>query len=158
MTDNPPNNRPRRTSKAASHRKDAGTLPSANRAPRYAVGYARPPKASQFKPGVSGNPRGRPKGSQSLRAKLANVLTSKIVKREGDKKRTITAMEGMVWKQVESGLKGNERAVLSAFKLASALGLLEKIGGADDGPSLSRTEQDLVDELLSKFPKGPIED
>ena len=94
----------------------------------YAVGFGKPPRSSQFKPGQSGNPSGRPKGSQSLRTKIANVLTSKIVKREGDKEKTITAIEGMVWKQVESGLKGNERALLSTFKLASALGLLEKAG------------------------------
>lgn len=124
----------------------------------YAVGFGKPPKSFQFKPGQSGNPRGRPKASRSLRAKLADVLTSKIVKREGDKKKTITAMEGMVWKQIESGLKGNERAVLSTFKLAAALGLLEKVGGADDGPSLSPSEQGLFDELLSKVSKGPIED
>ena len=28
----------------------------------YDVGYARPPKATQFAPGKSGNPKGRPKG------------------------------------------------------------------------------------------------
>ena len=102
--------------------------PRAHEDASYAVGFGKPPKRFQFKPGLSGNPRGRPKGSQSLRTKIANVLTSKIVKREGDKEKTITAIEGMVWKQVESGLKGNERALLSTFKLASALGLLEKVG------------------------------
>ena len=29
---------------------------------RYAVGYGRPPTSSQFQPGQSGNPQGRPKG------------------------------------------------------------------------------------------------
>jgi hypothetical protein len=28
------------------------------------VGYKRPPKATQFKPGKTGNARGRPKGSR----------------------------------------------------------------------------------------------
>jgi hypothetical protein len=31
----------------------------------YDVGYRKPPVASQFKPGTSGNPRGRPKGVRS---------------------------------------------------------------------------------------------
>ena len=32
----------------------------------YAVGYARPPKPTQFQPGQSGNSAGRPRGRQSL--------------------------------------------------------------------------------------------
>jgi hypothetical protein len=32
----------------------------------YPVGYARPPKATQFQPKHSGNPSGRPKGRPSL--------------------------------------------------------------------------------------------
>ena len=35
----------------------------------YEVGYGKPPVAGQFKPGQSGNPRGRPKGSRN-RTKL----------------------------------------------------------------------------------------
>ena len=30
--------------------------------PDYAVGYGKPPQHSRFKPGRSGNPKGRPKG------------------------------------------------------------------------------------------------
>lgn len=36
-------------------------LPS--EAARYEIGYAKPPKATQFKTGHSGNPQGRPRGS-----------------------------------------------------------------------------------------------
>ena len=32
--------------------------------PAYEVGYAKPPKATRFQPGKSGNPKGRPKGSR----------------------------------------------------------------------------------------------
>ncbi len=39
----------------------------------YEVGYCRPPLATRFRPGQSGNPRGRPKGSRNLRAVVKAV-------------------------------------------------------------------------------------
>jgi len=35
--------------------------------PVYEVGYGKPPKASQFKSGISGNPKGRPRGARNNR-------------------------------------------------------------------------------------------
>jgi hypothetical protein len=50
----------------ANHRKVRLTPPSPESA-NYGVGYGKPPKASQFSPGQSGNPKGRPKGARNKR-------------------------------------------------------------------------------------------
>ena len=42
-----------------------------------AVGYGRPPVNRQFKPGQSGNPRGRPKGSKNFATIFAEALKKK---------------------------------------------------------------------------------
>lgn len=42
------------------------------------VGYGRPPKRTQFKPGQSGNPRGRPKGAKNLKTDLREELRAKM--------------------------------------------------------------------------------
>ena len=39
----------------------------AERGGDYKVGYGRPPQATQFKPGKSGNNHGRPKGTSPIR-------------------------------------------------------------------------------------------
>ncbi len=40
----------------------------------YDVGYRKPPKHTRFKPGQSGNPRGRPKGTKNLKTDLIEEL------------------------------------------------------------------------------------
>ena len=42
------------------------------------TGYGKPPKKYQFKKGVSGNPRGRPKGTSSLLSDLNKIVNQKI--------------------------------------------------------------------------------
>ena len=42
------------------------------------TGYGKPPKKHQFKKGVSGNPRGRPKGKSSLLSDLNKIVNQKI--------------------------------------------------------------------------------
>ena len=42
------------------------------------IGYGKPPKKHQFKKGVSGNPRGRPKGKSSLLSDLNKIVNQKI--------------------------------------------------------------------------------
>ena len=43
------------------------------------VGYKQPPRKTQFKPGKSGNPRGRPKRKVNMSESLNRVLDDKIV-------------------------------------------------------------------------------
>jgi Family of unknown function (DUF5681) len=46
---------------------------------RRAVGYRSPPEHTRWKPGESGNPSGRPKGSKSLQSLLWQAVQRKIV-------------------------------------------------------------------------------
>ena len=90
------------------------------------VGYGHPPTRSQFKPGQSGNPKGRPKGSRNLRHAIEQMLTDKITVREGDNVRRVTRLEAVLLKQLTQALKGDLRAIQAAYASASALGLLEE--------------------------------
>jgi hypothetical protein len=57
------------------------------------VGYGRPPREHRFKPGQSGNPKGRPKGRRSENQMLEELMSRKMTIREGDRVRKISLRE-----------------------------------------------------------------
>ena len=116
---------------------------------RVPVGYGRPPVETQFKPGTSGYPNGRPKKSRNLKTIIRNALTASVIVREGEKKRSVSKLEGVVLRQLESALKGNDKAALATLKMAAQVGLLDVGDKEMESPHLSAGEQQIIDELLA---------
>ena len=83
----------------------------------YDVGYAKPPKESQFKKGESGNLKGRPKGAKGVMASLKRELESEITVQEGNRTERITKSEAMAKQLVNKALKGDIRAMIALLKL-----------------------------------------
>ena len=79
----------------------------------YEVGYGKPPKHTRFKPGQSGNPAGRPKGSgrKSLRSDIEDELRERIWVREGDRSYRVSKGRAMVKALVARAMKGDPKAV-----------------------------------------------
>ena len=87
-----------------NNRKDPGPID-------YDVGYGRPPRATQFAPGESGNPRGRPKGSRSVGAILQDILRQKIAVTENGKTRRIPTLEVMFRRLVNDAVRRDPTAL-----------------------------------------------
>lgn len=75
----------------------------------YEIGYGRPPRATQFKPGESGNPRGRPRGSKNLSLLLEEELTQRVTINENGRRRRITKRAAIVKHMVNKTLSGDPR-------------------------------------------------
>ena len=74
------------------NRKGRLTPPPSPEAPPYEVGYCKPPIAPRFKPGRSGNPKGRPKGARNKLPALGEERLKTIIITEAY--RTIKVSEG----------------------------------------------------------------
>jgi hypothetical protein len=74
------------------------------------VGYKRPPKSARFKPGQSGNPKGRPKHARNLRTEFLEELSEVIRVREGDREMQISKQRAFVKALVAAAIKGDMRA------------------------------------------------
>jgi len=84
---------------------------------RSDVGFKRPPKEHQFKPGVSGNPRGRPKGSRSLSSLVDEALSETILVKVRGRSVRMTNRAVMVKQLVDRALKGDHKAILVLSKI-----------------------------------------
>ncbi|MGY4334515.1 hypothetical protein ACVWWG_008932 [Bradyrhizobium sp. LB7.2] len=79
------------------------------------VGYGRPPPEHQFKPGQSGNKKGRPKGSKNEATIINKLLNRTIHIRENGRARKITVLEGILTQFANDALKGKDKS--AAFLL-----------------------------------------
>jgi Family of unknown function (DUF5681) len=60
------------------------------------VGYGRAPMMTRFRPGQSGNPRGRPKRARNLGTVVAAALSERVAINENGRRRRITKLKAAV--------------------------------------------------------------
>lgn len=117
----------------------------------YRVGYKSPPKATQFKPGHSGNPKGRPKGIRPVGAVLQEIIQQKVAVTEGGKTRHMPALEVMLRRLTNDAMRSDQKAV----KL-----LLSLVDRYAQSPEASIQIRELLDEdeqILSQYLAAPAD-
>jgi hypothetical protein len=92
---------------------DAAQADNGGTSDNYKIGYRRPPLDRRFKPGCSGNPRGRPKGSRNARTVVEQVIKETVPVRENGRVRKITKLEAMIQAAVLKAMKGDSRSLNS---------------------------------------------
>jgi hypothetical protein len=81
----------------------------------------KPPREYQFKPGQSGNRKGRPKGAKTTATLLRELLDRKIEVRTGDTVRKISVREAMLTRFAEAALKGDTKSATFLLQRYDAL-------------------------------------
>jgi len=120
------------------------------------VGYGRPPVHSRFKPGQSGNPPGRPKGTLNFTTDLKRTLQAPVTLNDGRKTRRVTTQEAALLRLAEKALKGDPRALEKLVSLSATLSANKaespsKTMAADDQAILDRYRQLILNETNSPF-------
>jgi len=107
----------------------------------YKVGYKKPPKHSQYKKGVSGNKKGRPKGPNGPTAFLPHFFSmlNEIIKIKGPDGRLRKIRKGDVifQNQITKAMKGDAKATTQVIDML-------KRGGYLNPPDESKTRTGVI--------------
>lgn len=99
-----------------------------------AVGYGKPPKAHRFKPGQSGNPKGRPKGPGNLLKQIGKHAAKKVTVIEGGVEKKMAKMDVVLAALFSKAAKGDVPATRLIADLVQAAA---QLSGDGDQPGYS---------------------
>jgi hypothetical protein len=85
---------------------------------KYEVGFGKPPESGQFRPGVSGNPKGRPKRKPSTYAeRVVDLFDAPVTYRERGKTKVATRRELAYQMLVDKAVAGGAKEINQVLKM-----------------------------------------
>lgn len=97
------------------------------------VGYGKPPKSSQFKPGESGNPKGRPRVIRTVAEDRQLVLNELVTLEINGRQRKLTRQTVILRTMSALAMKGDVRAARFIFDLDRRSQSADPSGAEPDG-------------------------
>jgi Family of unknown function (DUF5681) len=114
------------------------------------VGYGQPPKSTRFQKGMSGNPRGRPRGSLNVTTLFMRTLREKVFINENGRRRSITKLEAALKQLANKAAGGELRALRQLVELAQDAEQKQHQAAAQDS-GLSDLDQEVMERILLRF-------
>ncbi len=107
-------------------------------------GYKLAPEHTRFRPGKSGNPKGRPKGTRNLKTDLAEELAERVVVTENGKARSMSRQRALIKRLANKGLQGDAKSIDKLLALS-----LRLVSQAEETQPVNLSEKD--EEILKRF-------
>jgi hypothetical protein len=114
------------------------------------IGFCRPPQATRFKKGFSGNPKGRPKHSLNVATAFIKASREKVIINEGGKRKTVTKLEAALKQLVNKAASGDHRSCQQLIDLAHDAEAKQQASPGQE-PVLTDLDQEVVEGILQRF-------
>jgi Family of unknown function (DUF5681) len=119
----------------------------------YSVGYGKPPEATRFGRGRSGNPAGKAPGRKNLKTELPEELSQKVVVSENGRRRLMSRQSIIIKRMVTDAARGDAKArdqllrLIGQIEAAPQLEAVNPVGAAKDAEILARFRAQLIGEI-----------
>jgi Family of unknown function (DUF5681) len=107
----------------------------------YVIGKGRPPVHSRWRPGQSGNPKGRPKGRRNVTYDLKKIASKAIAVRDGETQRRLSLAAANLLAHGVKGAKGDPRSSTLFFNQLDKMGVL---GREEDAENTTIAQDDAI--------------
>ena len=104
------------------------------------VGYKRPPEATRFKKGRSGNPSGRRKGTRNILSDLVDELSGQTEFDENGRHLKVSKQVAVIKTLVAAALDGDLRAIQALLTVCARIP-----AASDQNEELSPDDQEILD-------------
>jgi hypothetical protein len=115
----------------------------------YEVGYGKPPRHTRFKPGRSGNPRGRPSGSKNLATVVSEALNEPVIVAEDGRRRKITKRQAIIKQLVNRSAKADLRATKILIDIIQDIERRTEPASAET--SFSPADEKVIEQLKARL-------
>ena len=107
-------------------------------------------RAGRVRPGQSGNPSGRPKGTRNFHMELREELSEVVTVHDGDRDIEVSKQRALIKSLVAAAIDGNQRAAASVLAMC-----VRMLADADDDDAIEDVgDRDIV-EAFPSAKNGP---
>jgi hypothetical protein len=114
------------------------------------VGYRNPPRKSRFKPGQSGNPKGRPKHSGNIALEILRELKQPVTVRENGRERVLTKRAALAKAVVSRALAGDPRAFQFLMNTLPDQFRAPEIPQSAEAQTVSAAEAEILERFVAR--------